>query len=126
MVIIICLFDKRTCDPFSLAVKNVVEDLVYIDGHAQSLSYPGVIKGLSSEVVTDICIAESCAGEALESGIFFQAFYLVRLNTVAVNGTCIKFNFLGQKIRYHSKDVSFIVRWSLPVVIKAIQNNVLV
>ena len=126
MVIIICLLDKGPCDSLPLAIEHIVHDFVYINGHAQGPSHSGVVKRAPSQVVPDIGIAKGCAGKTLESGIGPQAFDLVRLNTIAVDGACVEFHFLGQQIRDYTKQVAIIVGRTFPVPVKAFQGDVLI
>ncbi len=65
MIIVIGLFNKRSCDPFPLAVKHILYDFVHINGHAKCQADSLIIEGFSLHVVADIGITKGKAGKAL-------------------------------------------------------------
>ena len=126
MIIIIGLFDKRAGNSLSLVIEQIIDNFIYINRHAQRQSHPPIIKRLASHIIADVRVAERGSGKTLKAGICLETLYLMGLNTVAVKGSGVKFHFLGQKVRYDSENIPFIVGRAFPVPIKSIQDNVLV
>src|SRR5210317_1098445 len=126
MVIEVGLLGKWSGDISPLVVEDVADNLFHVDGHAQGLAHPQVGERLSPQVVANIGVAKTQPGKILVPGVISEAVNLVGLDPIAVYGSSIKFHFLGQHIWKDTIGIPQIVWRAFPVIIKTIQQNVLV
>ena len=116
MVIPVSHFRIRPGHPLSFSVEDILDNLIDVDGHAQRPTHSGRCEKRVPHVVADIGVEITQAGEILELVLIFETGYLMRLDTVIVDGTCIEFHFLRERIRYYAHDVLAVFRSTFPVI----------
>ncbi len=69
----------------TLAIQDVIDDLIDVDRHPEGLANPGVVEGWATKVVTDVRVPETEGREGLIGRILQVAGRLMRLRDVGVD-----------------------------------------